>query len=368
MQSERRTSHDYFDAVAGLEPFGVRLTDLIRQILSNNGIPVHTVNFRVKSEESVRQKLNAKPGHYSGPSSLMDLLGLRVTCYFADEVDRVAFIIDDEFAIDWDNSGDKRENLGSKEFGYRSVHRIARLDPTRAALTEYSDQTNTTFELQIRSVLQHAWAEIEHDLGYKQSTIPEQYSRRFSRLAGVLELVDDEFASLRDELRAYERDLNLAAKNQPDNVDLNPATLRAALSEDPLLVELDEKVAAALSSPLASDISKYYVSWRLKELAEELGINDMTELRKQLAARRERVVRFASAWNNRPAEMRVEEDESGQPDLEEVSRGIGLFYFYLTLKAEQQLESGDAYCALDDGEHLGTVWEKVDEDFRCAQS
>ena len=56
-------------------------------------------------------------------------------------------------------------------------------------------------EIQIRSILQHAWAEIEHDLCYKNSTpLPRKIKRRMYRLAGVLELADKEFSAVKYDL------------------------------------------------------------------------------------------------------------------------------------------------------------------------
>jgi hypothetical protein len=61
-------------------------------------------------------------------------------------------------------------------------------------LVEYSTHTGVQFEVQIRSTLQHAWAEIEHDRGYKSEVeVARAVRRRFSRLAGLLELADYEF-------------------------------------------------------------------------------------------------------------------------------------------------------------------------------
>lgn len=60
-------------------------------------------------------------------------------------------------------------------------------------------------EIQIRTALQHAWAEVEHDLGYKaQDAVPELIRRRFNRIASLLEIADQEFVSIRRELLHYQ--------------------------------------------------------------------------------------------------------------------------------------------------------------------
>jgi ppGpp synthetase/RelA/SpoT-type nucleotidyltranferase len=72
--------------------------------------------------------------------------------------------------------------------------------------------------------LQHAWAEIEHDLGYKTALgVPRNVRRQFSRLAGLLEIADTEFASIRDRLSSYERDLPGLIEQSPDEVLLDKA-------------------------------------------------------------------------------------------------------------------------------------------------
>ena len=73
--------------------------------------------------------------------------------------------LQDQFYIDEKNSVDKRKALGDREFGYLSLHRIAMVSPQRGKLIEYLRFKDEPFEIQIRSILQHAWAEIEHDLG-----------------------------------------------------------------------------------------------------------------------------------------------------------------------------------------------------------
>ena len=70
--------------------------------------------------------------------------------------------------------------------GYASVHYIASLKGSRTSSPEYSRFQNIKFEVQIRSILQHTWAEIEHDLQYKsQESLPRELRRKFARLAGL---------------------------------------------------------------------------------------------------------------------------------------------------------------------------------------
>jgi putative GTP pyrophosphokinase len=69
------------------------------------------------------------------------------------------------------------------------------------------------FEVQIRTVLQHAWAEIEHDRSYKfSSELPTPIRRRLNLLAGMLEIVDREFSILAQEVDEYGKEIKRMAK------------------------------------------------------------------------------------------------------------------------------------------------------------
>jgi ppGpp synthetase/RelA/SpoT-type nucleotidyltranferase len=191
---------EYENTISRIQEFRLVLERLIQVLLEAGGIRVHSVTSRVKSKNSVMRKLE-RPGKERDINSLTDLLGVRIITYFRDEVDAVAKLIEREFLIDPENSIDKRNVLDPDRFGYLSLHHIAQLNQTRSALAEYRSYKDIRFELQIRSILQHAWAEIEHDLGYKtEAAVPRTVRRRFSRLAGLLELADDEFLGIRGEL------------------------------------------------------------------------------------------------------------------------------------------------------------------------
>ena len=151
----------------------------------------------------------------------------------ADEVDKVAAIAKRIFDIDWKESVDKRKHQ-LNAFGYNSLHYICRLKTG-----------GPRFELQMRTALQHVWSTIEHDTGYKgEVKIPSEYLRQFSRLAGMLELVDDEFSRLRLVLTDYRRQIqSLVKSGHLNDVPLSAETFRSYLDLHPF-DRLNGRIAA----------------------------------------------------------------------------------------------------------------------------
>ena len=198
------------------------------------GIIVAATESRVKTEESLAGKLALKGGKYKSLSDITDIVGLRVITFYIDDVDKVASVIDRLYEVDWDNSVDKRKVHEIDSFGYLSLHYICRLpdNPYR-------------FEVQIRTVLQHAWANMNHDTGYKSGVeVPKRYLRQLNRVAGMLELIDDEFSRIRIELSDYRRHVQaLVASGNLDEVPLDGDTFRSYLDMDPFGV-LNRRIAA----------------------------------------------------------------------------------------------------------------------------
>lgn len=113
-------------------------------------------------------------------------------------------------------------------FGYLSLHYIVSLSEDRTNLTEYKEFQNIKFEIQIRSMLQHTWAEIEHDLGYKSSVgLPNHIKRDFSRVASLLEIADKEFLNIKNNLEEYKVDVgkNIQETLIEQNIEINRITL-----------------------------------------------------------------------------------------------------------------------------------------------
>ena len=119
-------------------------------------------------------------------------------------------------------------------FGYNSLHYICRLKTG-----------GPRFELQMRTALQHVWSTIEHDIGYKGDVkMPREYRRQFSRLSGMMELIDDEFSRLRTVLTDYRRQMLALVKNgKLDDVPLSAETFRGYLDLQPF-DRLNRRIAA----------------------------------------------------------------------------------------------------------------------------
>lgn len=92
----------------------------------------------------------------------------------------------------------------------RNTDPICRIPESSYSHPGHPELNRIRFEVQMRSILQHAWANMNHDTGYKSGVeIPRVYMRNMSRLAGMLELVDDEFSRIRRD----DTDLRYAGSN-----------------------------------------------------------------------------------------------------------------------------------------------------------
>ena len=206
----------------------------LRHALHEQGIYVTAMEHRVKTEKSLTGKLELKGAKYKSIDDITDLVGLRVITFYTDEVDKVAVIAKRVFDIDWQESVDKRKLHRLDAFGYNSLHYICRLK-----------SGGPRFELQMRTALQHVWSTIEHDTGYKGDVkVPDVYLRQFNRLAGMMELIDDEFSRLRTVLTDYRRQtLALVKSGRLDDVPLSRDTFRSYLELHPF-DRLNKRIAA----------------------------------------------------------------------------------------------------------------------------
>lgn len=168
---------------------------LVTALLDDAGINYLSITARTKSIESFAAKAErAVDGRrlFSDPLvEITDQVGLRVITYLREDVDAVATLLADEMRL-LDDRDMGLETAREGRWGYASRHLLVGVEGEQQPAS-----------IQVRTVLQHAWAEFEHDIRYKGS-IPAEHApdldRRFTLAAGLLELADREFTGIRERL------------------------------------------------------------------------------------------------------------------------------------------------------------------------
>ena len=172
-----------------------------------------TLKYRVKSFENYFHKMSKLDRQEPGQAlPICDLLGLRVICPFLEDLTLVEHLIATNFkVIELERKGERHS---FREFGYDSVHLLIQL--------ENSDEnrlprTAQVCEIQLRTILQDAWAEVEHELVYKSDlAFPnDSIKRKLASLNASLALSDLIFQEIRD----YQKELRTRGLKRRQSVE-----------------------------------------------------------------------------------------------------------------------------------------------------
>ena len=243
-----------------------RLAAWLTIALDDAGIDYLSVDWRGKSIASFAAKTNHSVSglpRYPDPlTDITDQIGARVITYVTSDVAAVADLIGDQLRV-VDDKDLGRETASEGRFGYVSRHLQVAIEPAWSGELATDAVRVPSAQIQIRTVMQHAWAQFEHDIRYK-GTVPEALApdldRRFTLAAGLLELADREFEIIRDRLREEMAD----GAPEPD-------------VDDPRIA--NQELAAFLAGhyPDAGWSRTDHYSW-MSGLLLELGITSLREL------------------------------------------------------------------------------------------
>ena len=225
-------------------------------------------SVRIKSVESITDKIERKRQKKTEWTvgqifdSLTDLVGARVVFTTAEEAKKAGDFINIHFHVDDFSSGDKAEINGDTVFGYLSIHHIVILKGDffknrehRTALG-FDERTLKRYEqifsaaplrveIQIRSLLQHAWAEVAHNAIYKPGNmvVPQESRRRLNSIAAVLEHADNsinDFMYLFNAQSGSDADKYLRIARELKNKKIDAISAWDRYSLRSLLFEVDE--------------------------------------------------------------------------------------------------------------------------------
>ena len=206
------------------------LEDALRFFLDEQSIPYLGVYGRVKTFDSFYEKIKTKNYEYPFIQT-EDFVGLRVILYFPSDINKVCDLISKKFEVV--ESEDKSVNLDVNEFGYRSYHNIIKIDKTWCKTPNYNGLDEIKSEVQVRTVLMHSWAEIEHKLQYKnKEQVPRGLQRKLFLLSAKLEEADAQFESIRDEANEYQKAIKLELSQKGDfdtSLEMNLETYKEFL-------------------------------------------------------------------------------------------------------------------------------------------
>ena len=207
--------------------------NLIQLLVSLADIEQPKVSSRLKNREECVEKFKYKYKNniekigkdYNIQDHITDLIGVRVICLYETDIPLVEAIIKEHLLIL--EITDKTILLLNdiRAFGYKGLHFDLKLNQIRRTLPEYERFSDMQFELQVRSIVQDAWSEVDHKLKYKKQ-IPDNLQRRIIRLSALFELADQEFVAIRDETEELEK----AAIHVNDKED----TIKLQNAETPL--------------------------------------------------------------------------------------------------------------------------------------
>lgn len=192
----------YYSENKGLySSFLIRLKQKITNELHNKDCKYIKIEGRIKELDSLIKKVKQK-SYTDLAKQFTDFAALRIIAKNETDVDKICTYIEEAFKIDKANSIDKRKLLDDNKVGYLSVHYIVSF-PTRALKNSVENQPykGLKAEIQVRTALQHAWADITHDSIYKEGIqVPKAIKRKINLISGLLELADQEFVNLEKEI------------------------------------------------------------------------------------------------------------------------------------------------------------------------
>ncbi len=210
-RSRPETIRQFLEERSDYEQLCIEVAYILRKRIRTQDVEVALVTQRAKTLISFLDKIQRKK-HDDPFNEINDFAGVRVVCLYVSDLPKIEGIIETEFTVD--EKVDKFTEKAPDQFGYGAIHYVVRLGK-KSLGARYEDLRDLKCEIQIRTVLQDAWAIIDHHLVYKrESDIPTQIQRQLNSLAGALETADTMFDHIRKERQDYLENLEKSSGDE----------------------------------------------------------------------------------------------------------------------------------------------------------
>lgn len=199
-ENDPETVRRFLENLPAYEQLSSEVAFTIKEILEARTIEVASVLHRTKELKSFLGKIHRKT--YEDPfCEIKDFSGIRVVCYYTDDLRKVSQIIRDHFQVIEED--DKTAASAIDRFGYGGLHFLVKLGDKLSG-PRYDRLKELVCEIQLRTVMQDAWATVSHHLLYKQENdVPDVLKRGVNALAGALDSADYAFQTIRTEKDQY---------------------------------------------------------------------------------------------------------------------------------------------------------------------
>jgi ppGpp synthetase/RelA/SpoT-type nucleotidyltranferase len=257
------------------------LLQLVLEKAAKKLAPLAIVQTRPKSVASFGEKIQRKKSKYRDPvNQITDLCGARVILPTLAEVGAVCEFIERYFDIDWENTVDVAQRLKPAEFGYRSIHYVVDLRPgvfpTEDVDVDIPEETlGLKAEIQVKTILEHAWAIFTHDRAYKGAfKIPEKWERELSALAGMLEQADNSFARIQSALQRYSASYGayMTEERMREEIDLLEIILEHDAGNADLAARIGKLAITLGDFQRAINVLKRYAGSGNPAILKDLGV------------------------------------------------------------------------------------------------
>ena len=192
---------EYYDLLPKHERLCNEVKHIITTDLKKAKIEYAHIENRAKTLSSFCEKVIRKS--YKAPfSDITDLAGVRVVYLYLSDREKIEATIEKEFDII--EKVNKISDDDVEKFGYGALHYVVKIKEKHSG-ARYDDLKNLVCEIQVRTILQDAWAIVAHHLSYKQeSDIPKELRRNLNALSGLFEIADGEFEKIRSARTQYQ--------------------------------------------------------------------------------------------------------------------------------------------------------------------